>query len=163
MILDKTPLVTAIQLKFWDWLSSYYMCSVGEILKASVPSALLLESKTVIVKLEITQEQLNSLTDLEFLVYEGLQKQNLTLLDISKITDMKKVLPLVMSLISKKAAIIKQRVEEKFKPKKERVVQLNSIYNESKNLKKLFNDLNKAPKQKATILALIDNYKNLNS
>ena len=76
MILDKTPLVTAIQLKFWDWLSSYYMCSLGEILKASVPSALLLESKTVIVKLEITQEQLNSLTDLEFLVYEGLQKQN---------------------------------------------------------------------------------------
>ena len=68
-----------------------------------------------------------------------------------------------MSLISKKAAIIKQRVEEKFKPKKERVVQLNSIYNESKNLKKLFNDLNKAPKQKAIILALIDNYKNINS
>ena len=163
MILDKKPLVTVTQLKFWDWLSTYYMCTVGEILKASLPSALLLESKTVIVKLEITQEQLNSLTDLEFLVYEGLQKHNLTLLDISKITDLKKVLPLVMSLISKKAAIIKQRVDEKFKPKKERVVQLNSIYNESKNLKKLFNDLSKAPKQKAIILALVDNYKNLNS
>ena len=49
----------------------------------------------------ITKEQLNSLSDLEFLVYEGLQKQNLTLLDISKITDLKKVLPLVMNLIIK--------------------------------------------------------------
>ena len=163
MILDEIPIVTETQIKFWDWLSSYYMCTEGEILKASVPSALLLESKTVIAKLEITQEQLNSLTDLEFLVYEGLQKQNLTLLDISKITDLKKVLPLVMNLIRKKAAIIKQRVEEKFKPKKERVVQLNSIYKDSKNLKKLFNDLNRAPKQKAVILALVDNSKNLNS
>ena len=43
MVLDEIPIVTETQLKFWDWLSSYYMCSVGEILKASIPSALLLE------------------------------------------------------------------------------------------------------------------------
>ena len=110
------------------------MCSEGEILKASIHSALLLESKTVIEKCGITKEQLNSLTDLEFLVYEGLQKQNLTLLEISKITDLKKVLPLVMNLINKKVAVIKQRVDEKFKSKKERVVQLSSTYQKDKQL-----------------------------
>ena len=163
MVLDEIPIVTETQLKFWDWLSSYYMCSVGEILKASIPSALLLESKTVIEKCDITKEQLNSLSDLEFLVYQGLEKQNLTLLDISKITDMKKVLPLVMNLINKKAAVVKQRVDEKFKSKKERVVRLSLTYQKNKNLKKLFSDLNRAPKQKAVILALVNNSKNLNS
>ena len=163
MVLDEIPIVTETQLKFWDWLSSYYMCSVGEILKASIPSALLLESKTVIEKCDITKEQLNSLSDLEFLVYQGLEKQNLTLLDISKITDLKKVLPLVMNLINKKAAVVKQRVDEKFKSKKERVVRLSLTYQKNKNLKKLFSDLNRAPKQKAVILALVNNSKNLNS
>ena len=163
MVLDEIPLVTETQLKFWDWLSTYYMCSEGEILKASIPSALLLESKTVIEKCDITKEQLNSLSDLEFLVYQGLEKQNLTLLDISKITDLKKVLPLVMNLINKKAAVVKQRVDEKFKSKKERVVRLSLTYQKNKNLKKLFSDLNRAPKQKAVILALVNNSKNLNS
>ena len=162
-ILDEIPIVTETQLNFWEWLSTYYMCSEGEILKASIPSALLLESKTVIEKCGTTKEQLNSLTDLEFLVYEGLQKQNLTLLEISKITDLKKVLPLVMNLINKKVAVIKQRVDEKFKSKKERVVQLSSTYQKDKNLEKLFSDLNTAPKQKAIILALVDNSKNLSS
>ena len=37
MVLDEITIVTETQLKFWDWLSSYYMCSVGEILKASIP------------------------------------------------------------------------------------------------------------------------------
>ena len=137
MVLDEIPLVTETQLKFWDWLSTYYMCSEGEILKASIPSALLLESKTVIEKCDITKEQLNSLSDLEFLVYQGLEKQNLTLLDISKITDLKKVLPLVMNLINKKAAVVKQRVDEKFKSKKERVVRLSLTYQKNKNLKSI--------------------------
>ena len=61
------------------------MCSEGEILKASIPSALLLESKTVIEKCDITKEQLNSLSDLEFLVYQGLEKQNLTYLILVKL------------------------------------------------------------------------------
>ena len=36
-------------------------------------------------------------------------------------------------------------------------------YQKNKNLKKLFSDLNRAPKQKAVILALVNNSKNLNS
>ena len=68
-----------------------------------------------------------------------------------------------MNLINKKVAVIKQRVDEKFKSKKERVVQLSSTYQKDKNLEKLFSDLNRAPKQKAVILALVDNSKNLSS
>ena len=68
-----------------------------------------------------------------------------------------------MNLINKKAAVVKQRVDEKFKSKKERVVRLSLTYQKNKNLKKLFSDLNRAPKQKAVILELVNNSKNLNS
>ena len=68
-----------------------------------------------------------------------------------------------LNLKNKKAAVIKKIVDEKFKSKKERVVQLSSTYQKDKNLEKLFSDLNRAPKQKAIILALVDNSKNLSS
>lgn len=42
-ILDAEPLVNEKQLEFWHWIADYYMCSLGEVMKASLPSALCLE------------------------------------------------------------------------------------------------------------------------
>ena len=49
-ILDDTPVVNNMQLELWKWIASYYMCTLGEIFRASLPSALLLESETQILK-----------------------------------------------------------------------------------------------------------------
>ena len=40
-IIDDTPIVTAEQLKLWEWLSSYYMCTLGEVLAAALPSEII--------------------------------------------------------------------------------------------------------------------------
>ena len=37
---DPVPVVNEIQLKFWNWLSDYYMCTEGEVMNAAVPSAM---------------------------------------------------------------------------------------------------------------------------
>ena len=47
-ILDQTPIITPQQIKHWQWMASYYMCTLGEIVKAALPSAFLLESETVV-------------------------------------------------------------------------------------------------------------------
>lgn len=39
-LLDETPIITQQQLEFWRWISKYYMCSLGEVLKAALPSKL---------------------------------------------------------------------------------------------------------------------------
>jgi primosomal protein N' (replication factor Y) (superfamily II helicase) len=39
-ITDHVPVVNEKQLKHWFWISDYYMCSEGEVMKAAVPSAL---------------------------------------------------------------------------------------------------------------------------
>ena len=51
-ILDKDPIITNRQLKHWQFIADYYMCSLGEVMRASIPSALLLESETLVVKNE---------------------------------------------------------------------------------------------------------------
>ena len=40
-IIDDTPIVTAEQLKLWNWLSSYYMCTLGEVMAAALPSEII--------------------------------------------------------------------------------------------------------------------------
>ena len=48
MLLDEAPVVRHPQLKFWEWVASYYMCSPGEVYKAAVPAGLKVESETFI-------------------------------------------------------------------------------------------------------------------
>ena len=40
-IIDETPIITAEQLKLWEWLSSYYMCTLGEVMAAALPSEII--------------------------------------------------------------------------------------------------------------------------
>jgi primosomal protein N' (replication factor Y) len=37
-ILDQKPFVNSRQLKLWDWMADYYMCSPGDIYRAAIPS-----------------------------------------------------------------------------------------------------------------------------
>ena len=51
-IWDEKPVVTETQLKHWEWIASYYMCSLGEVMRAAMPNAFILESETLIFKNE---------------------------------------------------------------------------------------------------------------
>lgn len=48
--LDPKPIVTHHQLLLWEWISRYYMCPIGDIMKVALPANLKLESETFIVK-----------------------------------------------------------------------------------------------------------------
>ena len=47
-ILDEKPIVTEIQIAHWQWIASYYMCAIGDVYRGAMPSALLLESETIV-------------------------------------------------------------------------------------------------------------------
>ena len=39
-VLDAAPMVSPEQLALWQWMSGYYMCSLGEVMSAALPSGL---------------------------------------------------------------------------------------------------------------------------
>ena len=45
-ILDEQPILPNEQIRFWNWLSAYYICNIGEIYRFAFPSSLKLESET---------------------------------------------------------------------------------------------------------------------
>ena len=124
-ILDEEPIVTELQLKHWSWVSSYYMCSVGEVFRSAVPNAFLLESETLILKNKETVVDEKELTDEEFLVFEALEHQSmLKVQEIAAIIDKKNVLPILKRLLEKNIIQTKEEVYQQYKPKLVRYVKL---------------------------------------
>ncbi|WP_177219141.1 replication restart helicase PriA [Lutibacter maritimus] len=151
-ILDETPIVNEIQLAHWEWISNYYMCSLGEVFRAALPSAFLLESETVIQQnIGFTTEEL--LNDDEFLIYEALQHQTqLTINQIVEILGKKAVFPVIKDLIEKNVINVKEQIYEQYKPKLIKYVRLNAVWNEKEKLSELLETLSRAQKQRDVIL-----------
>ncbi|SDL66783.1 replication restart DNA helicase PriA [Salinimicrobium catena] len=154
-ILDKTPIVTAAQLAFWKWLASYYMCAEGEVLRAAIPSAFLLESETIVQLMKDVEVEEEELTDDEYLLYEALQRQSsLKINEIIQLLDKKTVLPVINSLVEKKVVVVNQEIYEQYRPKMEKYVRLDPKHASEEGMHQLLDELNRAPKQRQVIFTL---------
>lgn len=40
-VLDSTPTVSMLQLELWQWIARYYMCTIGEVMAAALPSGII--------------------------------------------------------------------------------------------------------------------------
>ena len=151
-ILDDKPLVNELQLKYWQWIANYYMCALGDVFRASLPSAFLLESETIVYKNKTFQNE-SILADDEFLIFEALQHQSqLTIHQVVDILGKKKVMPVVNELIKKSAIYIKEQIYEQYKPKLVKYVRLHPTYNSDDSLEKLLEELSRAKKQRDAVL-----------
>ena len=154
-ILDEQPIITAQQLKHWEWIASYYMASLGEVFRSAVPSAFLLESETIISKYSTAEVDESQLKDDEFLIFEALQHQALLKIqEISSILGKKNVLPVLKRLIDKEVIQVYEEIYEQYKPKLVRYVKLHTNYTSEESLQILLDSLNRAKKQREVILTL---------
>jgi len=154
-ILDDFPIVNEIQLKHWQWIASYYMCTIGEVFRCALPSAFLLESETLILKNENAVVDENNLRDDEFLLFEALQHQSiLKVHEAASIVDRKHVLPVLNRLIAKNIILLKEEIYEQYRPKLVRYVKLGNAYQSEEDLEALLESLTRAPKQSQVILSL---------
>ena len=151
-ILDDRPLVNENQLKHWNWIADYYMCSLGEVMRSALPSAFLLESETLVLLNEQFEDE-KTLTDDEFLIVEALQHQSsLKINQISAILDRQKVLPILHKLLNKGAILLQEELFEQYKPKLVKYVRLSSSFAEENKLNELLNSLSRAKKQHEMVL-----------
>ena len=151
-ILDEEPIVNQQQLKHWQWISDYYMCSLGEVFRAALPSAFLLESESIIKLVQGEQDE-NDLSDDEFLIFEALQHQpQLTVYQIVDILGKKTVFPVLKQLIEKEVIEIKEQIYEQYKPKLVKYVRLNPSFDNETKLPELLEELSRAKKQRDAVL-----------
>jgi primosomal protein N' (replication factor Y) (superfamily II helicase) len=152
-ILDEKPIVTEFQIAHWQWIASYYMCAIGDVYRGAMPSALLLESETIITQKSSVVVEESLLSDEEFLIYQALQQQSsLKIQDITAILNKKNIFPVIQKLIDKNILVLQEEVQELYKPKLVRYVRLHSKYNSNSGLNDLLEMLKSAAKQREVVL-----------
>ena len=153
-ILDETPIVTEIQIAHWQWIASYFMCAIGDVYRGAMPSALLLESETIISQKQDGFVDESLLSDEEFLIYEALQQQSsLKVQDIMNILNKKNIFPVIQKLVDKNILVLQEEVQESYAPKLVRYVKLHSKYESNEGLGELLEVLKNANKQKEIVLS----------
>lgn len=152
-VLDAEPIVSATQLKFWEWMADYYLCSEGDVMNAALPAGFKLESETSIILHPDFKDDFTNLNDREYVVAEALTIQReLSVGEISKILHRKNVYPVIESLMKKNMAVVKEKLIERYKPRIETFVKLNPDFSSEEKLRELFDELEKRAKKQLDLL-----------
>ncbi len=117
-VVDKEPIVTAQQIQFWQWIAGYYMCTLGEVMNAALPTNLKLTGETTVMLNPEHNADFAALDDKEYLVAEALLLQKeLTIEQIQKILQQKTVYPIINRLLMYGVLELKEELHQKYKPK----------------------------------------------
>ena len=117
-ILDELPIVNSIQLQFWDWIASYYMCNLGDIMHAALPSSLKLASESNVIVHPDFDGDIEHLKVEENLLLNALsQQEELSIAEITKLIPIKNVFTFINELIRKEVVQIKEDLHDKYKEK----------------------------------------------
>ncbi len=157
--LDSRPVVRHPQLKFWQWVADYYLCTPGEVMRAAMPAGLKVESETFIMPNpdyeEREDERLNQreLAVMELLL--GTDKK-MPLDVIAKKTGFANIVSVANSLLAKEAVMISENLVERYRSRKETYVRLAILKGDSDALHKVFDSVKSGGKQEKALLALIE-------
>jgi len=161
-ILDEFPVVSETLLRFWEWIASYYCCTLGEVMHVGLPAGLKLSSETKVIINPGYEDDILSLPDDEYLIAEAVSIQNeLSIDQIQKILNRKSIYPVIRNLLDAKVISIKEELIEKFKPKKINVVNLQEPYFSDLNqILTAFEKVSKSDLQTKALLAYIQLVRN---
>ena len=155
-VLDTSPVILPTQFRFWEWLSTYYLCTLGDVYKAAMPSGMKLESETLVAYNE------------EFEATVPLPKNEQRILDLlnddkeqcvtqlQKASGIKSILPIIKRLLEKQAIFVKEDLKRNYKPRTEARVRLTEAYSTEHALRELFDNLGRAKKQLSLLMKYIE-------
>ncbi len=153
-IIDETPIVGNKQIEFWEWMSDYYLCSLGEIMAAALPSTYKLESATSIFSLMDTNPFPDGLDDDEYLILEALDlRQEISISEVQTILQRKSVLKLIHKMIANRWIASRERLEDRSEISKTVWVRLHSKYQNDKiDFNELITQVQRSEKQTRALL-----------
>lgn len=155
-IVDARPLILPTQLQLWDWIATYYMCTLGEVMKAALPSGLKLESETQ-VRRNADFDAEASLPPHEAYALNLLPTERaLPLADVQRAAGGQSVLPAVRRLVERGAALVEEHLTRQFKPRTETRVRLAQTYATEANLQAAFEKLQRTPRQEELLTLFLD-------
>lgn len=112
-VIDDKPIISARQLDFWEWMSEYYLCHLGEVMSAALPSTYKLESETNLIGILEPENYPDGLSDDEYLILEALElRKEISVFEVQNILQRKSVLKLIKKMLENKWITSREKLEE---------------------------------------------------
>ena len=148
-VLDLKPVANEFQFRLWEWMASYYCCTVGEVMNAALPSALKLASESKVRIVPGVELSTKILSEKEYNLLRALKENGaLAITDASRFADLVKIIPLIHNLIEKGYIVTEEEIRDRFTPKTLSFIKLTDAYSSEEQLQQIYNKLEqKAPKQ----------------
>ncbi len=156
-VLDTRPVLLPQQFRLWKWMASYYLCTMGDVYKAALPSGMKLESETIVTA-NPDYEATTPLTPREQQVLDLLTQdpeQCITQLE-KRLNVTRNILPVINNLLAKGAISVKEELKRNYKPKTEIRVKLSPDCQTEERLHQLFDELGRAPKRLALLMKYLE-------
>lgn len=155
-VVDPEPIMNERQLQLWEWIATYYMCYVGDVMAVALPSSMRLASESVVAIHPDFTGVINELTQNEVKVVTLLsQNATLSVSDIMHALSIKNVMPLLLTMIEKNIIVMDEDMKERFRPRTESFIRLHEDYASEESLRQLFDRLeSKATTQKQLTVML---------
>jgi primosomal protein N' (replication factor Y) len=155
-LLENAPSVTEQQLRFWEWMADYYLCTLGEVMQAALPSGLKISTLSRIQLhpgFDWKEEGLEW-TEQEALLLSALEERDaLTYAEAAEVLQVKNIYQALKGLVAKRAIILFEEVREQYKPKRVRRIRLSPDRASSEEaLEQVFALLEGKPKQEGVLL-----------
>lgn len=155
-VLDTSPVLLKRQYDFWKWLADYYLCTLGDVYKAALPSGMKLESETLVVP-NPEFEADKPLPEKEQRVLDLLSDDSeQCITQLEKASGIKNLLPVIKSLLEKEAIRVKEELKRSYKPRVEIRVRLAEAMQTEDAVRRQFDVLSRAPKQLALLMKYIE-------
>ncbi len=156
-VLDPFPIVLPQQLQLWKWIAHYYLCALGDVYKAAMPSGLKLASESKIQLCEDFQPQ-RDLSPSEEKVFRALEANPIqTLQQLQRNSDVKDVMRVVQSLLDMGGILMKEEVVRSYKPRIIQCVRLTEAYFSERSLQAVSEELYKRfPRQYDLLMTYVD-------
>lgn len=148
-ILDKEPVVDPAQFALWEWIVGYYCCTMGEVYKAALPSALKLESQTRISRNPAFELPVDLSPEEEYLLLSLQGKGQINIQEVHRLMGKKPAFATLKILLEKNAILIEEKVEESYRPKTSPFVFLHAAMLGEQQIGQALENLRKAKKQQA--------------
>ena len=159
-LLDADPVIRYPQLNFWKWISDYYLCSIGEVFKAALPTGLKPESETRIsLNPDYEPDELNPfhLTEQQSLILMVMQEhKRLTMETLESETGIRNVTKSVMPLLDAGILEIDEHIADRYRPKKITFVTLNFPRDNKEKLHECFDLVKRSRQQEKALLTYLD-------
>lgn len=155
-LMDDKPVVSAIQLRFWQWIADYYVATPGEVMQAALPAHLKLSAETRLQWAPRPDEQTFEWSEESLPAARALKNKGvLSISELRQLVGRKALIPVLHELLHSEAVIINDELEPSYKPRTKKWISLKPEFREEAALARLFDNLARAPKQLEVLMSFI--------